>query len=300
MTLQAYGEYGDHRKKYQDYQADRRGDAQVVVAALVKIFERFVRRLRGRYDKRIVGQLPVSDDSHDAVDVASFIVMTDGICLCARHELRPAGIRRRCCRPGNVTRPEGAVEAKQTEGPLLAQVGVLVVGREVVGRHGERHDSGKRPIVVVHAATQQDDRKTRSTTDDGLADVEQTRVPLGVQPKIFAIRNIERAGRLTAGDDVTRGISDVQHHEPAAFDEPLPDQSRQIERTLLFEFMLDQARRLIDILDGLLHVALERSGFFLGVAHLFADQRTLSRLELQPCDRPKGGNQHQAERRQQP
>ena len=28
---------------------------------------------------------------------------------------------------------------------------------EVLGRHGERHDSGERPIGVVHTATQQDD-----------------------------------------------------------------------------------------------------------------------------------------------
>ena len=153
---------------------------------------------------------------------------------------------------------------------------------------------------MVHAATQQDDRETRSATDDGLADVEQARVPLSVQPKIFAIRNVELARRLTAGDDVTRGIGDIQHHEPAAFDETLPHEPRQIERALLFEFMLDQARRLIDILDGLLHIPLERSGFFLGVAHLLADQRALSRLKLQPCDRPEGGNQHQPERRERP
>src|SRR6202022_1141124 len=125
-------------------------------------------------------------DSSDAIDVASFFVVTDGICLRAHHELRPAGIRRRCPRPGPVTPPKRAVEAKQTEGPLLAQVGVLVVRREVVWRHGKRHNSGERPIGVVQAATQQDDRETRSTTDNGFADVEQTRAPLSGAPKIFA------------------------------------------------------------------------------------------------------------------
>ena len=157
------------------------------------------------------------------------------------------------------------------------------------------------PSRMIQAAAEQDGRQTVGAADDGLADVEQTGVALRVQAKIFAIRDAERLEGLVAGNDVALGVGDAQHHaSAAALDQAFPDESRQIDRAVLFEFVLDQQRHPIEILDRPLGVLRELRSERFGVVRRSADQRVLGCPQLDPRRRPHAGDKQQAERGQRP
>jgi len=69
---------------------------------------------------------------------------------------------------------------------------------------------------------------------------------------------------------------------------------------VLLEFMLDQKRHPIDILDRPERVPLELGSDVFGRVRRSADQRPFVRLQLHPRRGPHAGDQQQAERGQAP
>jgi hypothetical protein len=122
-----------------------------------------------------------------------------------------------------------------------------------------------------------------------------------VQPKVFAIRNPEGAEGLGSGNDVAFGVGHAQHDMPTALDQQaFAGELSQIDRVVPLEFMLDQERHAIDILDRSLRMLFELRGQTFRRARRSVGQRVLGGPQLYPRRRPHAGDEQQAESGQRP
>jgi hypothetical protein len=87
---------------------------------------------------------------------------------------------------------------------------------------------------------------------------------------------------------------------PTFNEQAFAGEPRQIERVVPLEFVLDQERHAIDILDRSLRMLFELRGEALRGMRRSHHQRSFGSPQLDPRRRPHGGDKHQAECGQRP
>lgn len=140
---------------------------------------------------------------------------------------------------------------------------------------------------MVEASSELDDGFPARGFGDRLADVEAAGILPGVQAEVIAVGYIERtARRRGAGGDVAGSVDDVDANDAVDVDEAFLDQSGKIRRSGAFEFVLDQQRRSVGVVDRAPRRLLEGRDNTLRVMQGRAEQRAFAGGELQQRPTP--------------
>ena len=203
--------------------------------------------------------------------------------------------------PSALAPAHDAVDARDLQQPLPAQIGLAVEIREVHRVHRQHHHTAKAAVRLRDAHGHGNLPAPRHAPEHRLAHVKP--VPLGalLDPEVSAVRIVDKRRRPRAGDDVPPGVDDADDVEQRLACDLRAHPGAQVRGRAVAQIelahhdrhllgRLEHAEHLLLEGDGVVGIGLERRGH--GLFALGDD--ALQRNEPKQADE-RAANQHDGE-----